>query len=624
MSSESVNEGLVVASERKQSEGIDFDTSSNHHDRAEEVVKKEQSSEWPSSEQSIKSGKDDLTLAQLSKAAPRSHSSSYTGNRKKKPKEMHDDFCCPIKEGEEDGDEAIWFQIKAWASYDILQVTPTKKGYANSQGGESLLLHTKLVEGDVLIFQLVETNKFKVYVVRANDLTEVDGALGLLNLDAHIKQNDAGKDDADNSEIAPNNKKRKRLKSLPLAVIKKKKKIGLPKSVAKSIQSAKQFENDCEEVHLEVPAGPRLSGSAVRFRDVKSFTDFNILVDGLCIDSELPEHIRVKYYARAAALLQQNTLIHARLFRGLNSKLVAGIVCETVNIADAIRACKLTTSRDEYLIWEKTLKSFELMGMSDAKSGKGRAEDEIRDLEAKLVELKQASEKFGRNITYLLSSPEFGLLVRANDLTEVDGALGLLNLDAHIKQNDAGKDDADNSEIPPNNKKRKRLKSLPLAVHLEVPAGPRLSGSAVRFRDVKSFTDFNILVDGLCIDSELPEHIRPDAIRACKLTTSRDEYLIWEKTLKSFELMGMSVGFLRARLRHLLILAFESDDARDARRYLDAKSGKGRAEDEIRDLEAKLVELKQASEKFGADIESLKSKAESFEHKFQEEIDAPW
>ncbi|XP_057481556.1 B3 domain-containing protein Os01g0234100-like isoform X3 [Actinidia eriantha] len=314
-----------------------------------------------------------------------------------------------------------------------------------SAGWRKFAAAHKLVEGDVLIFQLVETNKFKVYVVRANDLTEVDGALGLLNLDAHIKQNDAGKDDADNSEIAPNNKKRKCLKSLPLAVIKKKKKMGLPKSVAKSIQSAKQFENDCEEVHSEVPAGPRLSGSAVRFRDVKSFTDFNILVDGLCIDSELPEHIRVKYYALCCS---KNTLIHAHLFRGLNSKLVAGIVCETVNIADAIRACKLTTSRDEYLIWEKTL--------------------------------------------------------------------------------------------------------------------------------------------------------------------------------KSFELMGMRVGFLRARLRHLLILAFESDDARDARKYLDAKSGKGRAEDEIRDLEAKLVELKQASEKFGADIESLKSKAERFEHKFQEEIDAPW
>ncbi|PSR87985.1 B3 domain-containing protein [Actinidia chinensis var. chinensis] len=541
MSSESVNEGLVVASERKQSEGIDLDTSSNHHDRTEEVVKKEQSSEWPSSEQSIKSGKDDLTPAQLSKAAPRSHSPSYTvslytptyihGKRKKKPKEMHDDFCCQLRKGKKTVTKPSGSQSKHALSdhggkpmsckrektsinrlHSPVEVkTPTMiraEEIKSSLGSEfpsfaKLLVRShvsscfwmglpmtfcklhlprkdmqivledesgerfelkfiaektglsagwrkfaaahKLVEGDVLIFQLVETNKFKVYVVRANDLTEVDGALGLLNLDAHIKQNDAGKDDADNSEIAPNNKKRKRLKSLPLAVIKKKKKMGLPKSVAKSIQSAKQFENDCEEVHSEVPAGPRLSGSAVRFRDVKSFMDFNILVDGLCIDSELPEHIRVKYYALCCS---KNTLIHAHLFRGLNSKLVAGIVCETVNIADAIRACKLTTSRDEYLIWEKTL--------------------------------------------------------------------------------------------------------------------------------------------------------------------------------KSFELMGMSVGFLRARLRHLLILAFESDDARDARKYLDAKSGKGRAEDEIRDLEAKLVELKQASEKFGADIESLKSKAESFENKFQEEIDAPW
>ena len=78
MSSESVNEGLVVAPEMKQSEGLDLDTSNNHHDRAAEGVKKEQSSEWPSSEHNIKSGKDDLTLAQLSKAAPRSPSPSST------------------------------------------------------------------------------------------------------------------------------------------------------------------------------------------------------------------------------------------------------------------------------------------------------------------------------------------------------------------------------------------------------------------------------------------------------------------------------------------------------------------------------------------------------------------
>lgn len=32
----------------------------------------------------------------------------------------------------------------------------------------------------------------KVYIIRANDLTEVDGALGLLNLDSYTKHNDSG------------------------------------------------------------------------------------------------------------------------------------------------------------------------------------------------------------------------------------------------------------------------------------------------------------------------------------------------------------------------------------------------------------------------------------------------
>lgn len=32
----------------------------------------------------------------------------------------------------------------------------------------------------------------QVYVIRSNDFTEVDGALGLLSLDAQTKHNDAG------------------------------------------------------------------------------------------------------------------------------------------------------------------------------------------------------------------------------------------------------------------------------------------------------------------------------------------------------------------------------------------------------------------------------------------------
>ncbi|ESR39111.1 hypothetical protein CICLE_v10025376mg [Citrus x clementina] len=143
-------------------------------------------------------------------------------------------------------------------------------------------------------------------------------------------------------------------------------------------------------------------------------------------------------------------------------------------------------------------------------------------------------------------------IIRANDFTEVDGALGLLNLDAPSKQNDT------------------------------------------------------------------------DALRACKFTTSRDEFAMWDKTLKAFELLGMSVGFLRARLRRLQRLAFESEGAEDTRRYIEAKAQQSQTQDEIRNIEARLVELKGAWQRFDAEISSLKSSAESYELKFREVANAPW
>uniref|UniRef100_A0A5B6YKD2 TF-B3 domain-containing protein n=1 Tax=Davidia involucrata TaxID=16924 RepID=A0A5B6YKD2_DAVIN len=311
-----------------------------------------------------------------------------------------------------------------------------------SAGWRKFAVGHKLLEGDVLIFQLVEPNKLKVYVIRANDLAEVDGALSLLNLDAHTKQNDA--ENTKTGAIAL--KKRKRPKSLPLAVVQKKnKKTGLSRSVPKLVQPVEQSENDSEVIGSEVVLGSKFSGSAVRFRDIRSFEEFNILVNELCMDSELPEHIRIEYYELCCS---KNAFLHARLLQGLNCTLVAGIISETVNIADAMRACKVTTSRDEFAIWEKSL--------------------------------------------------------------------------------------------------------------------------------------------------------------------------------KSFELLGMNVGFLRARLRRLQTLAFDSEGALDTKRYMEAKTERVRAKGEIRNLEAKLVELKEASEKFDADIETLKSKAESYELTFQEEVDAPW
>uniref|UniRef100_A0A5B7C068 TF-B3 domain-containing protein n=1 Tax=Davidia involucrata TaxID=16924 RepID=A0A5B7C068_DAVIN len=62
-----------------------------------------------------------------------------------------------------------------------------------SGGWRAFSIAHKLVVEDVLVFHLVRTCKFKVYIVRANGLDEVDAALSLLHLDAHAKRMDSEK-----------------------------------------------------------------------------------------------------------------------------------------------------------------------------------------------------------------------------------------------------------------------------------------------------------------------------------------------------------------------------------------------------------------------------------------------
>ncbi|XP_058215831.1 B3 domain-containing protein Os01g0234100-like isoform X3 [Rhododendron vialii] len=451
----------------KQSEStMDLDTPSNSHSDSDDQVGEEivfikqvQSNELPTSEDhSPKSAKPNFI--QLSPSTP---SPSSTVKGKKNSWDLHEELNWQLGKTKKkrsgskskhglsgpfskshlpEKDTSVILEDESGEQFQVKYI---QGRWGLSGGWRSFAMGHKLLEGDVLIFQLVEPNKMKVYIVRANGLTEVDGALSLLNLDAHVKQDDTEKDDADDGTIALDNKKRKRPISLQLAIVKKNKKASLQKSVPKLTESVVQLENGCEEVGSEPLIGPRFSSSTIRIWDVKSFKHFNILVDGLSIDSEIPKHIRVKYFNLCQS---RRAFLHARLFHGLNIKLVSGIISEIVNIADAIRACTLTTSRNKFEVWEKSL--------------------------------------------------------------------------------------------------------------------------------------------------------------------------------KSFELVGMNVGFLSARLRRLLSLAIKTEVDVDVKKYVEAKTRKVQADDEIRKLKAKVVELKVASRKLGAFIKALKSKVEGYEHKFQEEVDAPW
>lgn len=172
---------------------------------------------------------------------------------------------------------------------------------------------------------------------------------------------------------------------------------------------AEQSGNTSEDFGSELLEGIRFSEASVDFKDIKSIENFTILVDGLVIDSEIPPHLRIKYYELCCS---QNAFLHDHLLEGLNFKLVSGIISETVNIADAIRASKLTTSRNNLTIWENTLKAFEKLGMNvgfllarldrllslvvdsekvlELKSvERVRAEEEKKTLEVKLLDVKK-------------------------------------------------------------------------------------------------------------------------------------------------------------------------------------------------------------------------------------------
>ncbi|XP_048135981.1 B3 domain-containing protein Os01g0234100-like isoform X2 [Rhodamnia argentea] len=313
-----------------------------------------------------------------------------------------------------------------------------------SAGWRQFSVGHNLLEGDVLVFQLVEPNKFKVYIIKAGDLSEVDGALGLLNLDAPTKKVEA--EDGTNPEASSRQTKRKRGSSLPLAIVQKRKKRSYQrKSTPNPECLAEQSENDSEGVNSEVLEGFKLSLPDVQFKDVDTFSNFHIVIDGMVVNSELSEDILRKYYELCCS---QNVFLHDNLIKGMNYKLIVGAICETVNIADAVRACKLTTTREEFETWDKTL--------------------------------------------------------------------------------------------------------------------------------------------------------------------------------KALKILGMNVGFLRARLKRLVELAFESEMATETRRYVESKIKRDCADEEIRNLEMRILELKEENRRVGVEIECLKPNVESYELKFQEEVTAPW
>ncbi|KAK1402574.1 B3 domain-containing protein [Heracleum sosnowskyi] len=240
-----------------------------------------------------------------------------------------------------------------------------------SGGWRRFSVDHELKEKDVLVFHLIQGCKFKVYIVRANAST--DGAEEMVALSNSV------------------------------------------------VPAADHYGMDTNDVGSEDFDCIRFCESVVDFKDVKSFESFNIIVEGITIDSEFPQPLRVKYYELCCS---QKSYLHDQLIEGLNLQLVIGFISETINIADAIISSKYPTCCKNLKLWDKTLKSFEDLGMrvgflrarinklqilsSDSEEAlkfkrleKVKAEEELKALEIKRGSVKEAIVKLDYEIEAL-------------------------------------------------------------------------------------------------------------------------------------------------------------------------------------------------------------------------------
>lgn len=225
-----------------------------------------------------------------------------------------------------------------------------------SGGWRGFSIAHKLLAGDVVVFHRVTPSKCKVYIVRSNGLDVADCALGLVKLDVGITQMDTAnitaRESAQNENLQPISV------AIPREPIQKENTRACNTSCGPIFD---QSGNESENFGSEVLDGIRLSESVVPFKEVKCMENFDVDINGLILNSEFSKYHLTKYYELCCS---QNLFLHEHILEGLNFKLVAGIISETINISDAIRACKITTSECDFSTWDKTLQASEMLGMN--------------------------------------------------------------------------------------------------------------------------------------------------------------------------------------------------------------------------------------------------------------------
>ncbi|KAK5837948.1 B3 domain-containing protein Os01g0234100-like [Gossypium arboreum] len=306
---------------------------------------------------------------------------------------------------------------------------------ALSAGWKAFSADHKLVEGDVLVFHLIGSSKFKVYIVRAFKSSEVDQCFRSLEVDIQAKPIRSIR----MKRTKRPSKKAKCLELLPLDPsddnVENKSLMVLDTN---SEHLTDRYDNDNKDPSSGLDNGIKSLASVIDFKEIKSIDNFIIIVNGSRIDSELSQYHRTKYYELCCS---QNSFLHDNLLESISSKLAAEIITQIINIAEAIRACKISTSQADYTLWDKTLKGFELLGMNvgflraklnrlntlslelqegvDTERSKEQdhMKEEKKSLERKLVKLKEAMHKLDTEIETLKENAEKYELIFREEVT---------------------------------------------------------------------------------------------------------------------------------------------------------------------------------------------------------------
>ncbi|KAI3906148.1 hypothetical protein MKW92_031489 [Papaver armeniacum] len=228
-----------------------------------------------------------------------------------------------------------------------------------SAGWRGFANYHKLAVGDVAVFQLINIDTFKVYIikktVRTTGLAEVGGAFGRPPPEACVQESSLGK--------AGNDMKPKRKtvsgkpKCLHSSVIEgENENISPPQSVID------QPENCSEKTHLDYLKGISLASSVPEFEKIKNLESFTIIYNDLILDLVISAYTRSRYYELCCS---QKSFLHKTLLPGLNFHIAVGLINETVNIADAIKSSQVSgTSMDKFQVWKKSLKASKGYGMN--------------------------------------------------------------------------------------------------------------------------------------------------------------------------------------------------------------------------------------------------------------------